>query len=143
MPRYYLSALFSLLLLLATACSNKKDPAPSLQGAWTQQSTETNEYNADGSERSKSGLVASAQPATYTFTATQLTINDPIYFTPLRYTYTHTSNILTLTPAGSTTNAPFDQTIVSLERSKLILQDKRANQQGGQTVTIFHLVRQQ
>lgn len=146
MPANYFpfrSLLLGLLLVVDVACSDskKQDPAPSLPGVWTVQYVETNEYQADGSERSKSGRVAPAKPITYTFTTDRLTIKDEAYFLPpFEYTYTYTGNILALT-LTNTLPGRFDQTVMHLDRSTLVLQDQRGSVTGGQTVTIFHLVR--
>ena len=138
MPRFVSTLLFGLLGL--PACS-PKDPTPTvtLDGTWHKRYQESNEYNVDGSMRSQSGLLPDPNKITYVFTSSQLTIKEPVAV--YSYDYVRQGQIVTLFPHSMVFSIPFDQTIVELTSTTLILQDERSTTQGGNTITRFHLVR--
>ncbi|WP_126546895.1 hypothetical protein [Hymenobacter amundsenii] len=142
MIRSFYALLAILSLTVFTACSEKHNPEPpvGLTGTWVKKHVETNEYDADGTENSKSGLRPVTNLVLYVFTSSSLVIRDLITYT---YDYKLNGELLTLYPTNSTFNIPFSQKIIKLTGTDLILQDTRPSAQSdGYTITLFHFIRQ-
>jgi hypothetical protein len=140
MTRQLFSYLLAWLLLGAGACTHKDpEPAPTLEGSWALKSTETIAYKADGSIETQLGVMPTANPSTYLFTAATLTITTTAYNGS--YTYSRANDVLTLTPTGYTFPLSFTRTITELTTTTLRLQDQNATPTGGYAITYTQLGR--